>query len=51
MNDIIKYLIDHLLLKHVSFTTYYPQGNGHAESTNKFIINIITKLVNENKAH
>jgi hypothetical protein len=24
INDAIKYLIDHFLMKHVSFTTYYP---------------------------
>jgi hypothetical protein len=30
INDAIKYLIDHFLLKHVSSTTYYPQGNGQA---------------------
>jgi hypothetical protein len=28
MNDVINYLTNHFLLKHVSFTTYYPQGNG-----------------------
>ncbi len=28
INDAIKYLIYHYLLKHVSSTTYYPQGNG-----------------------
>jgi hypothetical protein len=28
INDAIKYLIDHFLLKCVSSTTYYPQGNG-----------------------
>jgi len=27
INDAIKYLTYHFLLKHVSFTTYYPQGN------------------------
>jgi hypothetical protein len=25
INDAIKYLTNHFLLKHVSFTTYYPQ--------------------------
>jgi hypothetical protein len=30
INDVIKYLIDHFLLKHVSSIIYYPQGNGHA---------------------
>ncbi len=33
INDAIKYLINHFLLKHVGFTTYYPQGNGHVKST------------------
>jgi hypothetical protein len=28
INDAIKYLTDHFLLKHVSSTTYYFQGNG-----------------------
>jgi hypothetical protein len=28
INDAIKYLTDHFLLKHVSSTTYYHQGNG-----------------------
>jgi hypothetical protein len=51
INDIIKHLTDHFLLKHVSSTTYYPQGNGHAHSTNKFILNHIIMLINENKTY
>lgn len=30
-------------------TTYYPQGNGLAESSNKSLIKIIKKLLEENK--
>ena len=30
-------------------TTYYPQGNGLAESSNKSLITIIKKVLNENK--
>jgi transposase InsO family protein len=30
-------------------TTYYPQGNGLVESSNKSLINIIKKVLNENK--
>jgi transposase InsO family protein len=30
-------------------TTYYPQGNGMAESSNKSLINIIKKVLNRNK--
>jgi hypothetical protein len=48
INDVIKHLIDHFLLKHVSFTTYYPQGNGQVESTNKVLGILLTKLVSEN---
>jgi transposase InsO family protein len=30
-------------------TTYYPQGNGFVESSNKILIRIIKKLLHENK--
>ena len=30
-------------------TIYYPQGNGLAESSNKSLVNIIKKLLEENK--
>jgi hypothetical protein len=30
-------------------TTYYPQGNGLAESSNKILINVIKKVLNEKK--
>jgi hypothetical protein len=49
INDVIKYLTDHFLLKHVSFTTYYPQGNGKVESNNKVLGTLLTKLISENK--
>ncbi len=49
INDVIKYLTYHFLLKHVSFTTYYPQGNGQVESTNKVLGTLLTKLVSENR--
>jgi hypothetical protein len=39
---IIKYI-----LWHTSSTTYYPQGNGQVESTNKVIGTMMTKLVND----
>lgn len=37
----------HITLGHS--TAYYPQGNGLAESSNKIIINIIKKVLEENK--
>jgi hypothetical protein len=51
INEAIKYFIDHFLLKHVSFTTYYPQRNGQVESTNKVLGTLLTKLVSENKTY
>jgi hypothetical protein len=37
INDAIKYLTDHFLMKHVSSTTYYYQKNGQAKSTIKVL--------------
>jgi hypothetical protein len=36
-------------MKHVSFTTYYLQGNGHVEFTNKVLGTLLTKLVSGNR--
>jgi len=49
INDAIKYLTNHFMLKHLSSTTYYPHETGQVESTNKLIRTLINKLVNENK--
>ncbi len=48
INDVIRYLINHFILKHINSTVYYPQGNGQLESTNKIFNTLVTKLVNEN---
>ena len=37
----------HIILGHS--TAYYPQGNGLAESSNKSLINMIKKVLEENK--
>jgi hypothetical protein len=42
-------LTNHFLMKHVSSTTYYPQGNGQAKSTNKVFGTLLIKLINENR--
>jgi hypothetical protein len=49
INDAIKYLTNHFLLKHLGSTTYYPQGNGQSKSTNKVLGTLLTKLVSENR--
>jgi hypothetical protein len=35
INDAIKYLIDHFILRHTSSIVYYPQGDAQAKFTNK----------------
>jgi len=37
----------HIILSHS--TAYYPQGNGITESSNKSLVNIIKKLLEDNK--
>ncbi len=49
INDEIRYLIDHFILKHISYTIYYRQGNEHVGFINKVFGTLLTKLVNENK--
>jgi transposase InsO family protein len=49
INNAIRYLIDHFIIKHIRFSIYYPRGNGHVESTNKVFGTLLTKLVNANK--
>jgi transposase InsO family protein len=49
INDAIKNLTNHFVMKHVNSTTYYPQGNGQAESTNKVLGTLLTKLISENR--
>jgi len=48
INNVIHYLINHFILRHISFAIYYPQGNKQAKSINKFFDTLLTKLVNEN---
>ncbi len=49
INDTIRYLTDHFILRHNISIVYYPQGNGQAKSTNKGFGTSLTKLVNENR--
>jgi hypothetical protein len=48
INEAIEILMTHFLFQHISFTTYYLQGNGQAKSTNKVIGLLLTKLVDKN---
>eukprot|EP00253_Pinus_taeda_P032825 PITA_32825 len=43
------YMCDSMGIKLVTSTSYYPQGNGLAKSSNKSMIRIIKKLLEDNK--
>ena len=48
MNDTIRILTKEFMILHRRSTTYYPQANGQAESTNKVFKTVLTKMVNAN---
>ena len=49
LNAVIDSLTQHYGVVHNKSTSYYPQENGLAESTNKTLPNILRKIVNENQ--
>ncbi len=51
INDTIKHLTKQFLLKHVNYTTYYPQGNRQDESINKVTGRLLTEFVSEKKTN
>jgi hypothetical protein len=46
-NEAIEIINIHFLMKHTNSTTYYLWDNGQTKSTNKVIILLQTKLINE----
>jgi len=48
INNAIEILTNHFMLQRTTSTTYHPQSNGQAKSTNEVIRLFFTKLVNEN---
>ncbi|KAL2653069.1 hypothetical protein R1flu_021197 [Riccia fluitans] len=49
VNQAIKCLVDEFFISHKTSTAYYPRGNGQAESTNKILITMLHKVVDEHK--
>ena len=49
INEIVHELSTYYAVVHQRSTSYYPQANGLAESTNKTLQMIIRKVVNENR--
>ena len=51
INDIIRVFTQEFMILHQKSTTYYPQANGQAESSNKVIKIVLTKMVNANQTY
>ncbi|MCO5575353.1 hypothetical protein L7F22_029153 [Adiantum nelumboides] len=45
INEVIKELTSNFMIFHHKSTSYYPQANGQAESTNKTLIFVLTKTI------
>ncbi|MCO5606319.1 hypothetical protein L7F22_060506 [Adiantum nelumboides] len=50
INEVIEYLLDEFMVIHQKSAPYHPQANGQAESTNKILVTVLTKVVNESRA-
>ena len=49
LNKVIENLLDKFMVLHKKFAPYHPQANGQAESTNKILKMVLTKIVSESK--
>lgn len=45
LNDVIHYLLDEFIVVHKKSAPYHPQANRQAESTNKILCTVLTKIV------
>jgi hypothetical protein len=48
INRKIEILTQEFMITHHKSTTYYPQGNSQAKSTNKILGRLLAKMVNAN---
>ncbi|MCO5570501.1 hypothetical protein L7F22_024223 [Adiantum nelumboides] len=50
VNEVIEQLLDEFMVIHRKSAPYQPQANGQAESTNKILVTVLTKIVSESRA-
>ncbi|MCO5609014.1 hypothetical protein L7F22_063234 [Adiantum nelumboides] len=50
INEVIEQLLDEFMVIHRKSAPYHPQANGQAESTNKILVTVLTKIVSESRA-
>ena len=49
INEVIHYLLDEFMVIHRKSAPYHPQANGQAESTNKILCTMLTKIVERSR--
>ena len=49
INAVLRELVTRHMIIHKKSMVYYPRANGQAESSNKILLAILKKLVNENR--
>ena len=50
LNEVIELLLDEFMVIHHKSAPYHPQANGQAESTNKILKKVLTKVVSESRS-
>ncbi|MCO5567206.1 hypothetical protein L7F22_020894 [Adiantum nelumboides] len=50
LNETIEYLLDEFMVIHKNSAPYHPQANGQAESTNKILGSVLTKIVSDKRS-
>ncbi|MCO5603819.1 hypothetical protein L7F22_057972 [Adiantum nelumboides] len=49
INEVIEFLLDEFMVIHWKSAPYHPQANGQAESTNKILVTVLTKIVSDSR--
>ena len=49
INEVIHYLLDEFMVIHKKSALYHPQANGQAESSNKILCTVLTKIVGNSR--
>ena len=49
LNEVIEHLLEEFMVIHKKSAPYHPQANGQAESTNKILCTVLTKIVSQTK--
>ncbi|MCO5579092.1 hypothetical protein L7F22_032944 [Adiantum nelumboides] len=50
INEVFEFLLDEFMVIHRKSAPYHPQANGQADSMNKILVTILTKIVSDSRA-